>query len=307
MNAAEAETQSLVRCFQFWIYVFTYFFFVAVYTRPDTMACGEPPASAATIECNIDPTMNATRQAMIQQLCDAKQAEMNRLQVEYETCVAQNYFIYFPPIIQMSIFDFILTMATSGATALLIGLLQFSFKKKKIKEKRSIAEKLRIVQFWKVKEIFALFFVMVWISATVFYLFMYAINNNTPEYYSKTGFAMFMQWVKPMYGCFGIYLVISYGARIPFGRFILVLAPGIMDLKHMVFETPEDLVAARRERMKRKDMLRKEVSRLRKTVDKEAADALRQETVERVTSKGSKASAGSRGRPGGTAESEPKK
>ena len=32
-----------------------------------------------------------------------------------------------------------------------------------------------------------------------------------------------------------------------------------MDLKHMVFESPEDLVAARRERNKRKDMLRKEV------------------------------------------------
>jgi hypothetical protein len=63
----------------------------------------------------------------------------------------------------------------------------------------------------------------------------------------------------------------------------------------MVFESPEDLVAARRERNKRKDMLRKEVSRLRKHVDKDAANLLRQETVERVQSKGSKGSQGSRG------------
>jgi hypothetical protein len=55
-------------------------------------------------------------------------------------------------------------------------------------------------------------------------------------------------------------------------------------------------VAARRERNKRKDMLRKEVNRLRKTVDREAADRLREEMVERVASKGSKASQGSRGK-----------
>merc|ERR1719240_2161685 len=90
--------------------------------------------------------------------------------------------------------------------------------------------------------------------------------------------------------CYGMYLVISYGAKLPLGRFILVLAPGIMDLKHMVFESPEDLVAARRERNKRKDMLRKEVGRLRKSVDKEAADRLREEAVERIVSKGSRRS-----------------
>jgi len=128
------------------------------------------------------------------------------------------------------------------------------------------------------------------------------VNNNTTEYAYKKGFAMFMQWVKPFYGCYGIYLIVGYGSRFPLGRFILVLSPGIMDLKHMVFESPEDLVAARRERNKRKDMLRKEVNRLRKSVDRGAADLLRQETVERVTSKGSKTSQGSRSKQdGGTA------
>merc|ERR1719387_1711628 len=102
-----------------------------------------------------------------------------------------------------------------------------------------------------------------------------------------------------MGNCYLMYLVVAYGARFPLGRFILVLAPGIMDLKHMVFESPEDLVAARRERNKRKDVLRKEVNRLRKTVDRDEANRLREETVERVASKGSKASQGSRGRPGG--------
>merc|ERR1719460_3247132 len=99
-----------------------------------------------------------------------------------------------------------------------------------------------------------------------------------------------MQWVKPFYGCYGMYLVVAYGARFPLGRFVLVLSPGILDLKHMVFESPEDLVAARRERNKRKDMLRKEVGRLRKSVDKEAADRLREEAVERIASKGSRRS-----------------
>ena len=45
------------------------------------------------------------------------------------------------------------------------------------------------------------------------------------------------------------------------GRFILTLVPGLYNFKHMVYEKPEDIVAARRERNTRKDMLRKEVSR----------------------------------------------
>jgi len=98
------------------------------------------------------------------------------------------------------------------------------------------------------------------------------------------------QWVTPFGSCFGIFLIVAYGATWPIGRFILVLVPGLMDLKHMVFESPEDLVAARRERNKRKDMLRKEVGRLRKSVDKEAADRLREEAVERIASKGSRRS-----------------
>jgi len=195
----------------------------------------------------------------------------------------------------MSAYAFVVTIATSTISAILIALLDFSFKKKKIRDKRSIAEKLRIVQFWKVKEMFGLFFAMVWISFWVYYLFMFAVNNNSYEYYSKNFFAMLMQWVKPMGNCYLMYLVISYGAKFPFGRFILTLAPDLLDLKHMVYESPEDLVAARRERNKRKDMLRKEVSRLRKHVDKDAANLLRQETVERVQSKGSKGSQGSRG------------
>jgi hypothetical protein len=194
----------------------------------------------------------------------------------------------------MSSHAFVVMVITSGVCSLMIALLNLSFKKKKVRDKRSIAEKLRIVQFWKVKELFGLFYAMVWISGMVFYLFMFAVNNNSSEYASKNGMAMFMQWIKPLYGCYGIYLVVKYGARFPLGRFILVLAPGLLDLKHMVFESPEDLVAARRERNKRKGMLRKEVDRLRKTVDREAADRLREEMVERVASKGSKASQGSR-------------
>lgn len=72
--------------------------------------------------------------------------------------------------------------------------------------------------------------------------------------------------------------------------------PEFAGLQAYGFESPEDVVASRRERNKRKDMLRKEVQRLRKTVDKNAADQLREDTVERVASKGSKGSAGSRGR-----------
>jgi hypothetical protein len=237
--------------------------------------------------------VNATEAAIYQAQCDAYKAQLNALAVEYERCRAEAYFIDFLGF-QMSAYAFIVTIATSTVSAILIGLLNFSFSKKKIRDKRSIAEKLRIVRFWKVKELFALFFAMVWISGCVYYLFMYAVNNNSTEYASKNGFAMFMQWVKPMYSCYGLYLIISYGSRFPLGRFILVLSPGILDLKHAVFERPEDLVAARRERNKRKDMLRKEVNRLRKSVDKEAADRLREETVERVASKGSKHSQGSR-------------
>merc|ERR550537_777124 len=200
----------------------------------------------------------------------------------------------------MTFFKFVTTILASFVSGALIGLLEFSFKKKKIRNKRSIAEKLRIVQFWKIKEIFALFFAMVWISCMVFYLFMFAVNNNNWEVASGTGVAMFMQWVEPLFGCYITYLIVGYGAMYPLGRFVLVLAPNLLVLKHMVFESPSDLVAARRERNKRKDMLRKEVSRLRKSVDKNAADRLREETVERVASKGSKGSQGSRSKPAGS-------
>jgi hypothetical protein len=294
--AAKADSLALLRAFQFWIYVFTYFFFVALYSVPggEGVTCVEPPP-AAEVKCNIDPALNATEAAVYQAQCDAYKENLNALHVEYENCVATAYLINLPPLIQMSARTFVVLLATSLVSSILIALLNFSFKKKKIRNKRSIAEKLRIVQFWKVKELFALFFAMVWISGCVYYLFMFAVNNNSRELAYKNGFAMFMQWVKPFYGCYGMYLVVAYGARFPLGRFVLVLSPGILDLKHMVFESPEDLVAARRERNKRKDMLRKEVSRLRKHVDKDAANLLRQETVERVQSKGSKGSQGSRG------------
>jgi hypothetical protein len=300
--AYKADSVSLLRCFQFWIYVFTYFGFLAVYSRPEQADC-TPPPPAGVVTCTIDPDMNATQAAQYQAQCDAVQNQLLALQREYEQCQANAYFINIGPF-QMSTYAFIVAIATSTASAILIGLLNFSFKKKKIRDKRSIAEKLRIVQFWKVKEMFGLFFAMVWISFWVYYLFMFAVNNNTYEYYSKNFFAMLMQWVKPMGNCYAMYLIISYGAQLPFGRFILVLSPGILDLKHMVFESPEDLVAARRERNKRKDMLRREVNRLRKSVDKAEADRLREETVSRVGSKGSKASSGRGAKPGGTVESE---
>jgi hypothetical protein len=304
--AAQAESMALLRCLQFWIYVFTYFALVAIYSRPDQADCTVPPA-AADVKCIIDPAMNATEAAIYRAQCDAYKENLNSLQVEYENCQARAYFINLP-FFKMSAYAFVVTILTSSVSAILIGLLNFSFKKKKIRDKRSIAEKLRIVQFWKVKELFALFFAMVWISLCVYYLFMFAVNMNNWEYASKNGFAMLMQWGKPMINVYFIYLVISYGAKFPLGRFVLVLSPGIMDLKHMVFEKPEDLVAARRERAKRKDSLRREVQRLRKSVDRDAADRLREETVERVASKGSRASQGSRGRPGAssTVESEKK-
>jgi hypothetical protein len=290
--ATSADSLSLVRALQFWMYVYTYFFFVALYSRPEQADCTEPPPAAA-VECNIDTQGNATKAALFQVQCDAYKAQLGQLHVEYERCMDNAYFINLP-FFQMSSHAFVVMVITSGVCSLMIALLNLSFKKKKVRDKRSIAEKLRIVQFWKVKELFGLFYAMVWISGMVFYLFMFAVNNNSSEYASKNGMAMFMQWIKPLYGCYGIYLVVKYGARFPLGRFILVLAPGLLDLKHMVFESPEDLVAARRERNKRKGMLRKEVDRLRKTVDREAADRLREEMVERVASKGSKASQGSR-------------
>merc|ERR1719271_627735 len=118
--------------------------------------------------------MNATEIAQYQAHCDAKQYALEAQQREREACIERLYFINIGPF-QMSTRDFVLTIATSAVSAILIGLLNFSFKKKKIRDKRSIAEKLRIVQFWKVKEIFGMFFAMVWISAFVFYLFMYAV------------------------------------------------------------------------------------------------------------------------------------
>jgi hypothetical protein len=292
--APKADSACLLRALQFYLALYTQFTLLAVYQLPGNggVPCTEPPP-AAQVTCNIDPDMNQTQAAQFQAQCDAYKEQLNRLHVEYEACVANAYFINLG-FFRMTFRDFVVQILSAFVTAALLGCLAFSFKKKKIRDKRSIAEKLRIVQFWKIKEFFGLFFVMIWISGCVYYLFMYAVNNNHWDNFSKNFLGSIQQYINPLVPCFIIYYLVKNGARFPLGRFILVLSPDLMDLKHMVFESPDDLVAARRERNKRKDMLRKEVSRLRKSVDRTAADRLREETIERVASKGSKASQGSR-------------
>ena len=164
------------------------------------------------MECQIDPNMNATIAAQYQAQCDAYIAQLNSLHIQYENCVAEAYFINFHPYFVMSGYALVVMLFTSGFAGLLVALLDIQFKKKKIREKRSIAEKLRIVQFWKLKEIFGFFFAMVWISGCIFYLFMFAVNTNTSEYASNNAFAMIQQWVTPFGSCFGIFLIVAYGA-----------------------------------------------------------------------------------------------
>jgi C-terminal processing protease CtpA/Prc len=229
-------------------------------------------------------TVNATDLAMMQAQCDAVKASVAYQVIEYEKCVEASYLFNFS-FFKMAFSTAVLTFLLSVVAGMLVGLLAFSFKKKKIRDKRSIAEKLRIVQFWKVKELFAIFYAICWIGMCVFYLFMFAVNEHGDEYASTNIFSFLMQWLKPFGACYGIYLLITVGAKFPIGRFLLTLAPTIVDFKHMVYETPEDLVAARRERTKRKDLLKKEVNRLRKTVDKSDADKAREFGALRVASK----------------------
>merc|ERR1719159_732207 len=100
--------------------------------------------------------------------------------------------------------------------------------------------------------------------------FVLALAKNTPEYASTNAISLCMHWIKPMFAVTAIVLLLYYGAGIPMGRFLLTLVPALYDFKHSVYEKPEDIVAARRERSLRKDMLRKEVARLRKRTDENA-------------------------------------
>jgi len=166
---------------------------------------------------------------------------------------------------------FVIVFFMSVATALVVALFNFSFVRNKIRTKKSLAEKLRIVQFWKLKELFALVFCVCWIIACVWYLFMYSLSKHGEREYASTMLmSTIMQWVKPFGMVFAVFIFIKF-ARKPIPRFLLTLMPNLYDMKHTILEKPEDVVAARRERQKRKDLLRKEVNRLRKTTDQSRA------------------------------------
>jgi hypothetical protein len=230
-------------------------------------------------------SVNATDLAMMQAQCDAAKMAVAHQVLEYEKCVEASYLFNFS-FFKMAFSTAVLTFLLSVVAGLLVALLAFSFKKKKIRDKRSIAEKLRIVRFWKVKELFAIFYAICWIGMCVFYLFMYAVNEKGDEYASTNMFAFAMQWLKPFGQCAAIYFLITWGATKPVGRYLLTLAgSSLVDFKHMVYESPDDLVASRRERTKRKELLRKEVTRLRRTVDRADADKARELSATRVASK----------------------
>jgi C-terminal processing protease CtpA/Prc len=209
----------------------------------------------------------ALKQMQIEQ-CEEQKVVANAAYEYFEECKRQMYMI---PSLQLSWTQFWIVLFSSICTSLIVSLFMFSFTKTVIRSRKPIAEKLRIVQFWRLKELFAMVFCVFWICGCVYYLFMYSVNNPQREYATTNFAAIMMQWLKPFGLICAVMLLIYYGAKVPVGRFLLTLVPGVYNLKHMVYEKPEDIVAARRERQIRKEMLRKEVQRLRKRVDENAS------------------------------------
>lgn len=87
-------------------------------------------------------------------------------------------------------------------------------------------------------------------------------------------------------GPFGAIFVLAYlihrATKIPIGRFVLTLVPALYDFQHRVIKDPEDVVAARRSRQKRKEKLRKEVRRLEMRIHPDdRGEAVREEVRKR--------------------------
>jgi hypothetical protein len=226
--------------------------------------------SLQTTETTAAPTDAEFEAAARQAQCDAAKELAQAAYTYYEECAKNTYLFNMGPF-KMTFRAFVIVFFMSVATALVVALFNFSFVRNKIRTKKSLAEKLRIVQFWKLKELFALVFCVCWIIGCVWYLFFYSLSKHGEREYASTMLmSTIMQWVKPFGMVFLVFLFVKY-ARKPIPRFFLTLMPAMIDLKNTAYEKPEDVVAGRRERQKRKDLLRKEVNRLRKSTDQSRA------------------------------------
>jgi len=227
-------------------------------------------ADRALTETTAAPVDAAAERAALQAQCDAALEVAQAAYTYYEECSKSAYFFNIGPF-KMTFVDFVLIFFMSVATTLIVALFNFSFVRNKIRVKKSLAEKLRIVQFWKLKELFALVFCVCWIIGCVWYLFFYSLSKQGErEYASKMLMSTMLQWAKPFGMVFALFIFMKW-ARRPIPRFFLTLVPEMFDLKHTAYEKAEDVVAARRERQKRKELLRKEVNRLRKSTDQSRA------------------------------------
>lgn len=185
---------------------------------------------------------------------------------EYDICMEQ-YLITIPNsrdwFYKLCTMEFVVMGFCAFLSFLIVFVYEFAFKKTKVRTKKSITEKLRIVQFWKMKELFAMAFAMIWIGCCIFYLMSVTLaagaEDSAARYFVT---AFLMKITGPYAAVFVLSFLILRAPRLPVGRFVLTLVPALYDFRHNVIETPEDIVATRRARQKRKDKLRKEVRKL---------------------------------------------
>jgi len=211
----------------------------------------------------------------------------------YQKCLEQ-YEIKIPSdgsFYKLCVYQIVVMVLSSMVAAILVFFYEFSFKKTKVRTKKSITEKLRIVQFWKTKELFAMGFALCWISLCVFYLFTHAISVSSPEDSNADIYVTGLvgKFFGPFAPVFAMGYLIHRATKIPIGRFVLTLVPALYDFTHRVIDSPEDVVAARRSRQKRKERLRKEVRRLEMRIHPdERGEEVRKRSKEDPTRKPSK-------------------
>lgn len=283
--APQKESRRLVRAMAFWLYVFTHFMLIAWFFQDMVDACGERPV-VNDCDCNaIGQIVNGTTSpAPVVDISDCTQylgvefldscgnclfeqcTALKRVE-EYEACV-DSYLLVDTEVFKLEWFKAFTVVMTELLSAILMVCYNSAFSKMEVKDYRTLAEKRRIIVWWKGKELFGLIFAALWIAFCCLYLFQFILNqkgDTKAQFTAMIVTGVLTQALRPFITITGIWILLFAGKSYPMGRFLLTLFPRLYSFKHVVVKDPEDFVVTARERRQRKAYLRKQTHKLRQT------------------------------------------
>mgnify|MGYP001414070683 CR=1 FL=1 len=228
----EAGTRRVVRAFAFSIYMFTHIFFMLWLLPPSP--CSQKPQE---VKCDLPMMEGADVQELAvyrqqAQMCEMRKDLYTSQLKNWEKCQAEEYIVYTRGFM-MSWMDLVVAILTEIAASLVMGIYEAAFEKSTVYGHRTEWEKVRIIQFWKIKELFGILFGAVWSAFCVFYIFMRVVNagdQGAIEQSSAMSFCLGEEIVKPFIPILILWSLLHFGRKLAMGRFVLTLKKNLNEI-----------------------------------------------------------------------------